>query len=382
MISVVLVQVVLVVTVIFSSGIIQILKENSFNILNQKIESRGNYLQNEMIQHWSNIGESESLINSTILKEIESKGLKVEDVANDGELATELLGSVSDDVIFMLRKNYVTGAFLILDSNSKEKNGVYVRDLDPNSNPSDNSDLLMERGAASIAQNFNIPLDTWWNNKFIFEESNRSSPKEFFLNPINAAKENSRLSYKDLGYWSKPFSLTKKDIPIITYSVPLLDKNNKPYGVLGIAISLKYLNSLLTYEEIDGDGKGVYILGDDDNADMEFEEITSTGPMFNKIIGDHENVKLNKILDSKFIYEVKVHDSDKMAYASTKYLNLYNTNTPFEKEKWALVGLIEKDILLHYSDRFTKLLTISLVISSFVGIGVVIVLGGRVTRPI
>jgi len=382
MISVVLVQVVLFVTVIFSSGIIQILKENSFNILNQKIESRGNYLQNEMVQHWSNVGESESLINSTILKKVESKGLKVDDIANNGELATELLCDVSNDVIFMLRKNYVTGTFLILDSNSKEKNGVYFRDLDPNSNPSDNSDLLMERGPASIAQNLNIPLDTWWNNKFIFEGTNKSSPKEFFLNPINAAKENNNLSYKDLGYWSKPFSLTKRDVPIITYSVPLLDKNNKPYGVIGIAVSLKYLNSLLTYEEIDGNGKGVYILGYDDNADMEFEQITITGPMFNKIIGDHENVKLNKSLDSNFIYELKVHDSDKTAYASTKYFNLYNTNTPFENEKWALAGLIEKDILLNYSDRFTKLLTISLVISSLVGIIVVIILGGRVTKPI
>ena len=38
-----------------------------------------------MIQHWSNVGESESLINSTILKEIETRGLNVEDIANDGE---------------------------------------------------------------------------------------------------------------------------------------------------------------------------------------------------------------------------------------------------------------------------------------------------------
>ena len=382
MISVVLVQVILFVTVILSSGIIQILKENSFNILNQKIESRGNYLQNEMIQHWSNIGESESLINSTILKKVEDKGLKVDDIYNNGELATELLDDVSNDVIFMLRKNYVTGAFLIFDSDSKEKNGVYFRDLDPNTNPSDNSDLLMERGPASIAQNFNIPLDSWWNNKFIFEKSNKSSSKEFFLNPINAAKENNNLSYKDLGYWSKPFSLTIRDIPIITYSVPLLDKNNKPYGVIGIAVSLKYLNSLLTYEEIDESGKGAYILGYNDNDNIEFEQITSTGHMFNKTIGDHEKVKLNKTLDSDFIYELEVHNSDKKAYASTKYFDLYNTNTPFQNEKWALVGLVEKDSLLHYSDRFTKLLTISLVISSIVGIAVVIILGGRVTKPI
>jgi len=117
MISIVIVQVVLFVAVISSSGIIQVLKENSFDILDQKIESRGSYLQNEMVQHWSNIGESESLINSTILKKLESKGVKAEEISNNGELATELLKDVSDDLIFMLRKNYVTGSFLVLDSN-------------------------------------------------------------------------------------------------------------------------------------------------------------------------------------------------------------------------------------------------------------------------
>lgn len=382
MTSVVLVQVILFVTVIFSSGIIQILKDNSFNILSQNIESRNNYLQNEMLQHWSNVGESESVINSTILQTLESKGLNVKDLSNNEKLATQVVGEVSSDVIFMLRKNYVTGVFLILDNNAEEKTGVYFRDLDPNSNPSDNSDLLMERGPASIAQNLNIPLDTWWDNKFIFDESNKSSPKEFFLKPINAAKENQNLSYKDLGYWSRPFSLSEKDIQVITYSIPLLDENNKPYGVLGIALSIKYLNSLLAYEEIDSNGKGVYILGVEDNNDMDFEQIVSAGPMINKILGDHRNIQLNskEVYDS--IYELKMHDSKKTSYACTKYFNLYNTNTPFENEKWALIGLVEKANLLYYSDRFTKLLAISLIISSLVGIVVAIIAGGRVTKPI
>ncbi len=383
MISVVVVQVVLFVTVIGSSGIIQILKENSFSILNQKVESRGNYLQNEMIQHWSNVSEAEGIINSDILKKLQSKGLQTENIAEDGELATELLKEVSSDLIFMLRKNYVTGAFLVLDSNSKEKNGIYFRDLDPNSNPSDNSDLLMERGPASIAQKLNIPLDTWWNNKFIFDgRSKASSPNEFFYKPINAAKENKNLTYKDLGYWSKPFSLSSKDMKIITYSIPLLDKSNKPYGVLGIAVSLKYLNSLLSYEEIDQNGKGVYTLGFNDSNNMDFSGITSTGPMFNKIIGDHEAFKLDRSLDSGLIYETNIHDSDKKAYASIKYFNLYNTNTPFENEKWVLIGMIERDIILNYSNRFTRLLIISLIISSILGISVIIILGGRITKPI
>lgn len=382
MIIIVIVQVALFVSTIFSSGIIEILKDNSFNILNQKIQSRSNYLQNEMIQHWSNVSDSESIINSAILKKLESKGLTVKDLDDNIQLTNELLNEVSSDVIFMLRKNYVTGAFLILNNSSEEKTGVYFRDLDPNSNPSDNSDLLMERGPASIAQNLGIPLDTWWNNRFTFDSGNRISSKEFFINPISAAIENKELSYKDLGYWSKPFSLSEKDLKVITYSIPLIDKNNNPYGVLGIAISLNYLNSLLTYEDIDVSGKGVYILGQDNNNDMDFDKLMSTGPMINKILGDSESVKLGskEVYDS--IYELKLNDSQKIAYACTKYFNLYNTNTPFEDEKWAVIGIVEKDNLLFYSNRFTNMLIISVIISSLIGIVFVIFAGGRITKPI
>ncbi|EKQ51342.1 MULTISPECIES: EAL domain-containing protein [unclassified Clostridium] len=384
MIIIMIVQVFLYLSAISFSGIIEILRDNSFNILNQKIESRKNYLQNEMLQHWSNVGESESVINKAILSKLENRGLTVKDLKNNPKLSTELLNDISSDIIFMLRKNYVTGAFIILDNDSEEKTGLYFRDLDPNSNPNDNSDLLMERGPASIAQKLGIPLDTWWNNKFIFNPNNEvlASPNEFFTKPLDAAKGNKDLSYKDLGYWSKPFSLSEKDIKVITYSVPLIDNNNQPYGVMGIALSLKYLNTLLNYEEIDPNGNGVYLLGANSNNDLNFEKMMSTGPMVNKILGEEQDIRLNNKEVYNSIYEIKEPESNKIAYACTKYLNLYNSNTPFENEKWALIGIVEKDNLLYYSTRFKNLLIVSLIISSVIGIMLVIITGGRITRPI
>ena len=381
MIIILVLQVALFISAILSSGIIKIMNDNSFNILNQKVELRNNYLKNEMLNHWSNIDRYENKINDTILESLKAKGLTVNDLENNTELTNELLGNVSNNLIAMLRKNYVTGAFLIFN-NKDEKNGLYFRDLDPNSNPRDNSDLLMERGPAVIAQNLNIPLDTLWDNKFVFN-LNENKSQDFFYKPINAAKENTSLSYKDLGYWSRPFSLSDKDIKVISYSVPLLDENGKPYGVIGVALSVDYLTSLLPYEEINSNGKGVYILGVDDNIDMKFEEIATTGPMINKIFEDHnKSIELNKdnVYDS--IYKFEMHGSEKIAYASTKYFNLYNTNTPFVNDKWAVIGILEKNDLLYYSDRFEKLLVLSLIISSLIGIAIIFATGTKITRPI
>lgn len=382
MLIIVIVQVVFLTGTIYSSGIIKILRDNSFNILNQKIESRKNYLENEMVQHWSNISESETLINSTILEKLKRKGLTVNDLHNNSEITSELLNDVSSNVVFMLRKNYVTGAFLVLDTDSEEKPGVYFRDLDPNSNPSDNSDLLMEKGPASIARNLSIPLDSLWDDKFAFNGKNKLTSDEFLKKPVTAAKENKNLSYKDLGYWSRPFELNEKDVNIITYSIPLLDDNNKPYGVLGIAVSLNYLNSLLDYKEIDSNGKGAYLLGIGTNDSMDFYKVMTTGPMANNILGDDERLILKNNEVYKSIYEIEGDNSNETAYACTSYLRIYNTNTPFENDRWAVMGIIEKKDLLYYYDKFTKLLVISLIISGIAGILAAFLAGGRVIKPI
>ena len=48
-----------------------------------------------------------------------------------------------------------------------------------------------------------------------------------------------------LGYWSPPFRLTPPDIPIITFTTPLPDADGVIRGVMGVEISLYYLQRAL-----------------------------------------------------------------------------------------------------------------------------------------
>lgn len=382
MIVIVIVQVILFVGTIFTSGIVEILRNNSFNILNQKIELRKNYLENEMIQRWSNIGEYQEKINSRILENLKSRGMTVNDFDKNPQVATDSLKDISNELVYMLRKNYVTGAFIILNTDSQEKPGLYIRDLDPNSNPKDNSDLLMERGSASTARNLGIPLDTLWNNKFTFNGAGKVTATDFFEKPIKAANDNLFLDYKDLGYWSKPFALNDKDMKIVTYSVPLFDEHHKPYGVIGVALSLKYLNSQLDYNELTTNGQGVYVIGIDEGSGMDFDEVMSTGPMINRILSEDKKVSMNGTEVFKSIYELNTNDYLNRSYGCVKYINLYNLKSPFKDEKCAIIGIVGEDNLLYYSNRFTRLLSVSLILSSVIGVAVVLIAGARVTRPI
>lgn len=64
-----------------------------------------------------------------------------------------------------LRRNGVTGAFLVLDNTEEEggRPGFYVRDYDPASYAAGNADLLLERGLPSVARENGVALDSYWS---------------------------------------------------------------------------------------------------------------------------------------------------------------------------------------------------------------------------
>ena len=65
-------------------------------------------------------------------------------------MTSEILKKIGPDLIALMRRNTVTGVFLVFEgplndrAEEKEKSGIYLRDLDPINNPYDNSDLLMD----------------------------------------------------------------------------------------------------------------------------------------------------------------------------------------------------------------------------------------------
>ena len=44
--------------------------------------------------------------------------------------------------------------------------GFFIRDSDPDINPANYTDLLLERGSKHLSREWNIPLDTAWTTHF------------------------------------------------------------------------------------------------------------------------------------------------------------------------------------------------------------------------
>ena len=117
MIIVMVIQAILFSFVILWGGTIEQLNNNALDILNERVINRKNYLENEMIQRWSNVDESVKSINSTVESVLKEKNASVQDIATNPALPEAIISSNTRNLIYLLRKNFVTGAFIVLTGN-------------------------------------------------------------------------------------------------------------------------------------------------------------------------------------------------------------------------------------------------------------------------
>ena len=339
-----------------------------------------------MIQRWSNVEETVDTINHQVENYLQDHQLTAADIRLSSETTDEVLKCISDDTIYMLRRNSVTGVFVILSDLQEQEttvenhSGFYLRDLDPESNPSDNSDLMIERAPSNVTKYLGIPLDSWWTPLFTLDADTQSSSySDFYYQPYRAALEHPEMEYQDLGYWSRPFSLSGEDISVISYSVPLRLADGSVYGVLGVEISLDYLRSQMPYQEILPQSHGAYLLAIQNEEGL-YVVITTSGPVYKELFGEENSLAIDRETSEENIFVLKKSErSDAKSYGCVEPLQLYNTNTPFEQDQWVLLGVVKDQTLLSFSQNVELLILVSAAVSLAIGIVGILILSTMLT---
>ena len=181
-----------------------------------------------------------------------------------------------------------------------------------------------------------------------------------------------------MGYWSEPYRLFKTDQDVISYSVPLILEDGTVYGVLGVELSLSYLESMLPSEELKDKASGSYLLGIENNSDTEITNVLISGTDYGQVNGKKKTTEIYTENDRTLIR----NDLDEDIYCDVEYLTLYNTNTPFEQQRWVLTGIIRGKNLFRFSSTVEKTLrrgTLYTLIAGIVG-GIIISL--FISRPV
>lgn len=380
--------------IIFYGGFVEQLEQNAIDILAERVSNRGNYLQDEMCSRWSNVNYAVETINSKTQALVDDGRIQLDQLDRDSASYDLLLKETYGDIITLIRTNMVSGAFLVLNRENlddhsdrteiQKKPGIYIRDTDPTVFSSEkNNDLLVQRAPLNVMQQLEIPSDSCWKPQFEFQ-TDTMDYYPFFYQPYQQALQHPDLNEKDLGYWSGPYHLFNDNKQVISYSVPLVLKDGTVYGVLGVEVSLDYFVKALPYTEINDDKKGAYVVAIGREGMLEFDKVAVNGPNISRLSDSSAQISFSSEKEYQKVYQVESKGSSDLphAYGYITELSLYNSNTPFEKDRWVLIGLASEQELFAFSKDISVSMVIVVLVNLLIGFIAVLLISFSVARPI
>lgn len=372
-------------TVLFG-GVSVKLKNNEIHILSQNTENIRVDLEKETLYHWIVMLNHSSFVSDEVEQILKKNGSSPIDISKDYRLNREIVEQIIEKSIDMLHMSYATGVYFVLDgpaaanSSNDVKAGFYIRNSNTGGYLTDNSSLLMERGLPSVAEKYKIPLDSFW--EIGFSNGGDLKNSEFYQKPLNLALQTgtNKVNALNLAYLSQPFRLSPRDMPVITYSVPVILNDGTVAGVWGLEMTLNQLGQILSEKQTNSSFEECWLLGMRDKETNTIVPVIDSGYLYNQYFNDVKKLSYTDN-DKKSVSEIESSDGTKW-YASIKSLDAYANNGVMEKEDWVLVGMAkQKDLLAFYNAIRRMLFSTMLVpiLFSFLG---TFVIGKIVTDPI
>ena len=387
MLWILFIEIALLVGILYLCRINTNLEQNAVDILQIQTENRQNYLQGQMLDA-QDLSSLAGKINAVTQAMLDDGEISLDTLDSGSDAASPLLLSIGDSLISSMRHRPVTGIFVVLNTHDLDtrKKGeplpcLYLRDLDPNSSPSQrNSDLMLVRAPAQVVQSLYIATDTSWTPSINYGANGSSG----FLYPVFQAAYhgNGELDAADYGHWtSSPYTLSGDDHSAIAYTIPLILDDGTVYGVLGVEILESYLQALLPGTELQNDSSGTYLLGVASNSAIGKDDLTvsviSASPAANAPQQSYDQTLLLK--PSKR----GGYQSDSPlgpCHAAVAPLTLYNRNAPFSNEQMLLIGSVPVSALYAFSGYVLRFLIIAVLVVLTAGLFSSLVLARKLSR--
>lgn len=367
-------QIIIIILTIYYGATFKEINTKAVENFNGKVELGGSYIQSQMVDSWGNLGNDYDRIRMKIEKSIIYQSDSFQNVEPKGtlnSLCISALEQVEEDMYMLLRKNKVTEAYVILNTGENTDGvGIYLRDLDPNTNAVNDIDVIVESSPTIIRDaymNKGYNLSTKWETSFPgFTDISA------FSKTIETAKKYSSSSYKHLGYWSD--DVTYHDSSIITYSLPLIINENV-CGVIGIGIDKTNLKTQL-----------LRITSSAENLDnIALARNTQLGASL--VVDGFQDKNLSyqrdwvrEDTDYEDVYTMMVDESK--YYISTHKLSIYSSNSPYEIEEWLFSGVILEDDLFQGNSGVLSQIVYAAILALGLTLVSLMVIGTYLSSPI
>ena len=360
-------QSVLLIGALAAGGLLSRTREDAFASLTQKVITPRKYLQSEMTSRWSSLYPYADQF-AEMLPPLAAAA------QGDAEREERFLTGAMPLLVGMLRATTASGAFIILDNaGAPDHSSLYLRDYDPTLNDDDNLDLYLVAGPSAVSTDWRIPLDKIWKSRM----PRAQTDQPFYNKPMTQAQQG--VDPALLGYWSPPFRLTPPDIPIITFTTPLPDADGVIRGVMGVEISLYYLQRALPAVGYRAPSDPSFLLGFRPSRDEAVRPILASNAALNHFVQSGAPLPDDSSDTPSLLTDAVTGEP---YYASAQSLELYAPNTPFAEEEWSLIGLVPRDNLLEFTLALQRILLWSFLASLALGMACGFAGSYHVTRPI
>lgn len=356
-ISIILVQACASIGTILLTGTPEKLDMSSIKSFTNTVMTRGDIIEQQMV-NWKKVEDFQNKYQTLLFAETYKTRDTISSYVGNSDKRKKLLNNIMPTALRMLRNRGTTSCILLLDreDSAVEKDALILRDINPHENADNNSDILVEAGSSKLMFDKGLTLDSFWSEHFTVTED-----MDFFYKPYNAGNTYSEMSALELGYFSPTTVFHENDISQICYTIPLLDENHHSYGVLGFAVSIDYINKNLPGMELGENSSYSYCMGILNEEEQEVKIVTTQNAAFRAALPINSTVDLLQKDDQLFfIDKIKI---DGEVCANIYRLHLYETNTPFVRDQWVVIGIAKKDALYGASHRLIKALVISIFVS-------------------
>lgn len=384
--AILLIQTILLSLFILCGGVSSSLHSNAVDIFRKNTENSELNLEREVVQHWMNDISSSESVREAIQRVLEREGKQASDIRTDPDLNRAIAYGVMPQLIELLHRSYGNGIYLILDGPASdngspdEKAGVYLSDLDSSSYAVDNSDLLLLRGLPSISREFGIALEGHWELGFTLDEADVTD--EYFYKPYQNAR-NAKINIRDVdnyAYLGSRSPQGREDSGGISYSIPLVLEDGTTIGVLGGDMLENHVRRIMDMEKLSGSADTAMLLAVQKAGSSVMEPVVTSGAVYERYFGRKNQLEYQLTGQEKIGTVTDVNGG--IWYAAIIPMEVYNHNTPFEEDEWAVVQLQREDTMMTFYNQIRSTLVIYMVVSLLLGILATMLVGNMIVGPI
>lgn len=372
---IILLQSVLSYTTILNTDITSRLESFTYHSFATIVESRKDDLERFMKLSWNNISTA-SVNVSNIYEEM---------IGEDGEIneadKVDFLRSSTDIAMEMMSATGTTGAFVILDDGNDMEysySSIYLKSDNYLSQTVRPENLMLAKGPTEISKEYGFSLLSSWSYGLELNETNI----DILTKPMEGASSTNNIDY--LGYWHISDDITSERQKVLTYSIPILDADGNPVGVVGVEISQSYLYSLIPLDNFGQTRSYHYVLATLTEDDV-LTPIMTSGYNTNQVVTLGDSVQLEKSEFSGYDLDsppLLLSSPQGPVCVSAEKISMYPNNSPFGDSNIWLVGMVHYDDINYFTIEFWDSINNTFIISVVCGILLSYFVGRKIASPI